>query len=183
MSSSKVTKHETSASSHVAAESDVELNLFVEEMIDQMVSTVATDHCSSSRTASTGSLGAVAWLTETRCICAVCCDWRTPDCRQTSSVHNVTLIYFCCCFCLQENRFQLLGNTIMKRMEEMSVRMGDLEQSIANIMEQAGAVAESTTPSSVIATTAGGKDSTSTGGGTIQNNNNNKPKPATTMEI
>lgn len=67
-------------------------------------------------------------------------------------------------------------------MEEMSARMGDLEQSIANIMEQAGAVAESTTPSSVVATTVGNKDST-TAGTNPNNNNNNKPKPATTMEI
>ena len=40
MTSSKAAKHETGASSHAAAESDGELNLFVEEMIDQMVRVV-----------------------------------------------------------------------------------------------------------------------------------------------
>ena len=70
----------------------------------------------------------------------------------------------------------------MKRMEEMSVRMGELEQSIANIMEQA-AVSESTTTPSTPVSTIGGKDNGM--GGTVHNSNSNsKPKPSTTtMEI
>ena len=72
----------------------------------------------------------------------------------------------------------------MKRMEEMSVRMGELEQSIANIMEQA-AVSESTTTPSTPVSAIGGKDNGM--GGTVHNSNNNnnsKPKPSTTtMEI
>jgi Heat shock factor binding protein 1 len=160
MTSSKAAKHETGASSHAAAESDGELNLFVEEMIDQMVRVVVSTTC---------------------CRPQMLMAWQWSNAIITHSRSNVLLFLLCCDG--QENRFQILGTTIMKRMEEMSVRMGELEQSIANIMEQA-AVSESTTTPSTPVSAIGGKDNGM--GGTVHNNSNSnsKPKPSTTtMEI
>jgi hypothetical protein len=39
---------------------------------------------------------------------------------------------------LQQTRFTAMGDTIMKRMDDMGMRMDELEQSLAVLMDQAG---------------------------------------------
>ena len=54
---------------------------------------------------------------------------------------------------MQQNKFTGLGNNIMGRMDEMGKRMDELEQSIVELMEQAGLDRDVLpTPSSSVAT-------------------------------
>ena len=81
---------------------------------------------------------------------------------------------------MQQDRFQTMGETILNRMDDMGSRIDDLEQSIGELMDQAGLSEHRTSPPSTMPTTTNTSINTSSKTSPSHNSpsSNSKDRPA-----